>query len=104
MSYRYSDFVQDISYGLQLAESELNDRKDGILGESTIEQLESYVIPDLKALLKKINNREELPPNTQQYRYLMSFGYAFKVWGWNMENASELYLQLQKINEKYREI
>ncbi len=103
MSYSYDDFIHDICYGLQLAKTELEDRKSGKQGESTIEQLE-YVIPDLENLLKKIKNKEELPPNTQQYRYLSSFGGAFYDWGWDMKNPSALYIQLQKIHHNYRKI
>jgi hypothetical protein len=104
MDYKYDDFVHDVGYGLQLAEAELKDRKNGVQGESTIGQLENYVIPDLVEFLSKIKNREKLPPNTQQDRYLTSFGYAFREWGWDMRNPSALYLQLLKIHENYKKI
>jgi hypothetical protein len=83
---------------------ELRDRKNGIHGESTIEQLESCVIPDLASFLSKFKNKEDLPPNTQQDRYLLSFAYAFREWGWNIKNPTALYLQLLKIHEHYRKI
>ena len=104
MDYNNDNFVCDLSNCLKLAEAELQDRRNGKQGESTIEQLESYVIPDLSNLLNKIKNKEKLPPNTQQDRYLASFGYAFKEWGWDMKNPSALYLQLLKIHENYRKI
>jgi len=91
MDYSYHDFVHDISNCLNLAKEELQDRKNGRQGESTVEQLENYVIPDLSRLQNKIKNKEELPPNTQQDRYLASFGYAFREWGWDMKNPSTLY-------------
>lgn len=104
MNYSYDDFVNDISYGLQLAQSELKNRRAGKQGESTIEQLESYVIPDLTKLLSEIKRGDELPPNTQQQRYLTSFGYASREWVWDMKSPSALYLQLLKIHENYRKI
>jgi hypothetical protein len=104
MSYNYDDFVRDINYSLQLAKNELEERKDGNPGESTIEQLESCVVPDLTGLLNKVTKKEKLPPNTQQDRFLISFGYAFREWGWNINNPSALYLQLLKIHENYRKI
>ncbi len=100
----YNDFIHDINQGLVLAETELRDRKNGIHGESTIEQLEDYVIPDLTSFLSKIKNKEKLPPNTQQDRYLISFAYAFREWGWDIKNPTALYLQLLKIHENYRKI
>ncbi len=66
MSYNCDDFIWDVRYGLKLAKDELNARKDGYQGESTIEQLENYIIPDLEYLLHKMSEREELPPNTQR--------------------------------------
>ena len=104
MSYNCDDFVHDIKDCLKLAENELHDRKNGKQGESTIDQLENYIMPDLANLLEKIINKESLPPNTQQDRYLASFGYAFRVWDWDMAVPSELYLKLLKIHENYRKI
>jgi hypothetical protein len=102
MGYSYDDFICDISNCLKLAETELQDRINGKTGESTIEQLEKFVIPDLSNLLSKIKNKEKLSP--KQDRYLISFANAFKVWGWNMNNPSVLYLQLLKIHENYGRI
>ena len=104
LGYNVSSFLQDIQECLDLAKLELHNRKNGIQGESSIEQLEDYIMPDLKELQLKINNEIPLPPNNQQERYLMSFGYAFKVWGWDMQNPTELYLKLLYIHEKYREL
>jgi len=104
MCYGIKQFCQDIQDCLQLAKNELNNRKNGINGESTIEQLEIYIIPDLSKVLSDVISREPLPPNTQQYRYIMSFGYAFKLWGWDMSKPSDIYLKLAKLNENYRKI
>lgn len=105
MSYKIEIFSQDIQECLDLAKKELENRKNDIQGESTIEQLENFIIPDLTNLLSKINNNQEtLPPNTQKDRFVKSFGYAFKVWGWDMMNPTKLYLKLLKLNENYRKI
>ena len=104
MNYDVNQFYLDIQDCLSLANKELCDRKNGILGESTIKQLENYIIPDLTDLRSKIERNDPLPPNTQQYRYVASFGNAFKVWNWDMAKPSELYLKLLRLNENYRKI
>ena len=104
MYYETEQFCQDIQDCLNLAKNELNNRKNGLKGESTIEQLENYIIPDLSRVLSDIISRKPLPPNTQQYRYIVSFGYAFKLWGWDMSKPTDIYLKLTKLNENYRKI
>lgn len=37
----------------------------------------------------------------QNERYLVSFAYAFKEWGWDMKNPSELYKKLCEIHNLY---
>ena len=104
MSYSRDDFKNDIIKGLRLAENELQGRKNKIMGEATLEQLENIVIPELSMLLAKANAEDTLPPNNQKDGYLVSFGLAFKEWGWDMQNPTALYLQLLKIHENYRKI
>lgn len=104
MKYGYKDFEKDILYGIKLAEKELQERKNGIEGESTIKQLEDCILPELRDLLNKMQNREELPPNTQQDRYLMSFGNALMAWTWDIHHPTKLFDQLRKIHSSYRKI
>jgi hypothetical protein len=104
MNYKTDDFVRDIKHALHLAKIELRQRKNGQKGRSTIGQLERFVIPDLENLLSKIRSGENFPPNTQQDRYLASFGNAFREWDWDMVNPSPLYLQLLRIHENYRKL
>ena len=101
MKYSIKQFKQDVLACIELSEKELADRRKGINGESTIDQIENTILPDLNRVLKIIE-QEELPP--QQDRYLVSFAYAFRVWGWDMQNPTELYIKLSKLNEHYKDI
>lgn len=58
-------------------------------GESSSEQLKEVILPELKEVLSVIDNRQ-LPPSEE--RYLNSFANAFTVWGWDMQNPTELFL------------
>lgn len=104
MDYTVDMFTKDLQDCLVLAKKELNDRKKGIDGESTIDQIENYIIPDLTNILSNIDNDKPLPPNSQRDRYINSFGYAFKVWGWDMIHPTELYLRLLRLDENYRKL
>ena len=69
-------------------------------GESTVEQLEEVIIPELEKLLKMDYNN--LPP--VEDRYLISLAYALKVWEWSMKNASTLYLLIVELHEDYKKL
>jgi hypothetical protein len=56
------------------------------------------LLPELEQLLIKINTNQ-LPPQSE--RYLLSFANAFKVWGWNMNQPSELFVMLVNLNNNY---
>jgi hypothetical protein len=99
MKYSPNTFRKDIINCITVAENEINLRKSGIDGESTSEQLENVILPELKHLLNLIENGN-LPPKNE--RYLISFGNAFKVWGWNMQKTTKLYLQLHNLNSNYK--
>ena len=101
MGYSVEQFKQDILECIEFSGKELTNRKKGITGESTIDQIENTILPDLNDILKRINNND-LP--SLRDRYLMSFAYAFKVWGWNMQNPTELYVKLSRLNENYKNI
>ena len=104
MNYSIDDFYGDIEDCLELAYKELKDRKNDIDGESSLEQLENYIIPELEKLLIKINNKESLPPNTHKDRYISSFGSAFKVWGWDIMNPTKFYIKLLELNKNYKKL
>lgn len=75
------------------------EKETGYQGEATKEQVEKYILPELYELQRKITGNDL--PIMQNERYLKSFGYAFKVWNWRMENASKLYLALLKLHTVY---
>lgn len=90
---------EKVKYCLELSKIELENRKNGIKGESTISQLEEVVIPDLTQFLEKLESKE-IPKNRQQ-RYLESFGCAFRMWEWE---PSELYVKLSEIHHDYQDL
>ncbi len=94
-------FKEKLVKTIKLCNAELADRKRGILGESTEEQLENIIIPELEYLLQKINN-SQLPKREQ--RFLNSFANAFTVWGWNMQEPSEIFLLLTELNTEYKKL
>lgn len=97
----YEKFIEDTKRCLELSENELSNRKSGIAGESTVEQLENLIIPELNNLIVKINSGS-IPPKSN--RYLVSFAYAFKEWGWNMQNPTELYISLCRLNTSFENL
>ncbi len=94
-------FRERLLRAINLAKIELEDRKSGIEGESTIEQLESVVLPELNDILRMIDNNLPLP---WENRYLYSFACAFKVWGWDMQRPTALYSALTVLNKSYKKL
>lgn len=92
-------FKKKILKAIQLCNEELLNRSNGIEGESTIDQLKSTVIPELHYLIEMIEN-DNLPLN--QDRYLNSFANAFTVWGWDMNNPTDLFKALVELNNMYK--
>lgn len=95
----YNDFKNKLLKAIELCEHEANNRKQGISGESTLEQLEMVIIPELKEILEIIN-MQQFP--AKEKRYLNSFGSAFTVWGWNMQIPTELFIMLKELNDEYK--
>ena len=93
-------FRKKIRKALELARKELNCRCSGIAGEATEEQLREVIIPELEELLKE-KDYKMVP---KDMRYLKSFAFAFKVWGWNMNNPTELFVILSEINTEYKKV
>jgi len=101
MGYDITNFRNDIDICKSLFEQELKNRKKGKEGESSIEQIENIILPELNQLLEIIDN-DQLPPQSE--RYLLSFANAFKVWGWNMQQPTELFVQLVKLDDAYKKL
>ena len=87
---------------LELCKEELEKRKNGVEGESTVEQLENCIIPELTQFLERID-KGEIPP-AKEKRFLNSFANAFKEWGWKMKNSTEIFKALAELNEAYEEL
>lgn len=96
------NFKQDILKCINLCLQELEKRKKGISGESTVKQLENVIVPELYELLNAIDKNTTLPPKEE--RYLTSFANAFTVWGWNMQNPTQIFLLLKNIDTEYKEL
>lgn len=94
-------FKEKILRAIKLCNEELENRKNGVLGESTEEQLKNIILPELTQLLTMLNNNQ-LPAKEQ--RYLNSFANAFTVWGWNMQEPTEIFVLLTELNNEYKNI
>ena len=94
-------FKEKILRTIELCNNELQYRKEGILGESTEEQLEKTILPELHQLLELTNNNQ-LP--SRQQRYLNSFANAFTVWGWNMQTPTEIFVLITELNNEYKNL
>ncbi|MBM6798460.1 hypothetical protein H7U28_06450 [Coprobacillus cateniformis] len=95
------EFTRELLKCINLCDEELKNRSNGVEGESTIEQLKEVILPELKEVLAIIERRQ-LPPSEE--RYLNSFASAFTVWGWDMQNPTELFTLLTKLNNDYEEL
>ena len=94
-------FQKKLFEATELCNSELADRRNGILGESTEDQLENYIIPEL-CYISSLISSNRLPK--KQSRFITSFALAFKVWGWNMQNPTKLFLLLAELNSMYKNL
>ncbi|WP_173472009.1 hypothetical protein [Eubacterium ruminantium] len=95
-----SEFINKLDMAYDLCLTEINKRKKGIDGESSIQQLK-VIIPELINIKKKVIEGD-LP--LAENRYLESFAMAFTVWGWNMNEPTELFVLLTEINNDYKSI
>ena len=95
---KQSDLLEMIDHCIILCEKE---KAAGYPGEATQVQVEQYILPELYELKQKLIDRN-IPSNRSQ-RYLLAFGSAFKVWGWSMQDATELYLSLLHLHDAYQD-
>ena len=91
----------DLMNAIKIFEAELADRKKGISGESTEEQLEKEIIPELKRVLANVNN-SDIPDKAQ--RYLKSLESARTSWGWNMQEPTEICKLLAELDDRYNRL
>ena len=93
-------FKKMVAKALKISKDELRRRKNDMPGESTVEQLEEIIIPELENFLKM--DYSDLPPIED--RYLLSFADAFRIWEWSMINPSRLYILLVTLNKEYKKL
>lgn len=95
------EYKKELLKCIDLCENEMLSRTQGVKGESTVEQLKEVILPELNKLLAIIESNH-LPP--KESRYLNAFANAFTVWGWDMQNPTELFILLTKLNNDYEEL
>lgn len=91
----------DVSKALKLCEAELANRRNGIPGESTEEQLKEVVIPELQQILSQIAD-SEFPEKEKRTLHFLSDARVY--WGWNTWNPTELFALLIEVNEEYNQL
>lgn len=96
----YEEFILSTKKLKDLCYRELSKRESGVLGESSVYQLEQ-IIKELDEISFKISIGS-IP--SQSNRYLTSFAYAFKEWGWDMQNPTDLYALLCRVNTSYKNL
>lgn len=70
--------------------------------QNLVNEIKEVILPEMLEL-KNINEHTVLPPANE--RYIKSFAYAFKIWGWenwNMKYPSKLYKKLLKLNNMFK--
>ena len=93
-------FKENVRMALKISKDELFRRSVNVPGESTTEQLEGTIIPELEKLL--VMDYSDLPPANE--RFLLSYAYAFRVWEWSLLNPTRLYDLLSELNKEYKEL
>jgi len=96
-----NSFKDKLLNTIDLCEKELQARKSGIKGESTVEQLEDIIIPELYQVLQIVEKCQQIP---KEQRYLNSFANAFTVWGWNMQKPTEIFVLITELNNLYKNL
>ena len=94
-------FKQNVLKAIQLCNDEIQKRNAGIEGESTKKQIEEVILPELNTIIGLLDSNK-LPAKDD--RYLNSFAHAFTVWGWSMQEPTELFLLLTQLNNQYKEL
>ena len=61
-----NEFIKDVLECKEISLNELNQRRSGIEGESTIEQIENVIVPELEEIIRMINE-SKLPPKEERY-------------------------------------
>lgn len=95
---KQSDLLEMIDHCIALCERE---KAAGYPGEATQFQIEEVILPNLYELRQTAADRN-IPSDSSQ-RYLLAFGYVFRVWEWHTEGTSELFAALSRLHYAYRD-
>ncbi|MCL2862079.1 MAG: hypothetical protein FWE22_06685 [Firmicutes bacterium] len=97
--YTKKQFKCDLEKLISICEKELKNRKYGINGDGTIQQIENVILPELYDWIKKVETNN-MPPKNERW-----FACAAHVlqWGldWNMKNPSEMMLMIGEVDTKF---
>jgi len=95
--YTKQRFICDLEEIIAICERELEERKQGIEGHGSVEELEGFFIPEFTRLLEQAKT-DTLPPKGK--RWLSSAGLADDHW--DFEYTSVLQEKLFILDNKYR--
>lgn len=97
---KYEKFHLLVKQCLDICEEKYIQAKNGKEDkECNLTVLEGTILPELKQLYN-INHESKLPADGN--RYCRSYACAFRVWGWDMEHPSDLFLLLQRLDRCYK--
>ena len=99
MKYSLSDFKKDIEEILSIRREDLLEISNGNLRQATSEQIVKTIIPEMKALLKMIEENN-IPPKEQ--RWITSAAYITRGWNWDIWSNDKLNIKLPELDNKYR--
>ena len=99
MKYSLLDFKKDIEEILSICQEDLLDISMGKVKQATADQIEKTIIPEMKNLLKMIEEKK-LPPKGQ--RWITSAAYITRGWNWDIWSNDKLNIKLPELDNKYR--
>ncbi|MBP0955963.1 MAG: hypothetical protein J5997_01200 [Oscillospiraceae bacterium] len=99
MKIKFIKFRFLVKRCISICNSKINNiQKDD---ECTIDEIKNVILPEMTEL-NNIDEMNVLPP--AQDRFIKSYAYAFKQWGWDMKKPSKLFRTLAKINSEYKRL
>ena len=99
MRYLLADFKNDIEEVLSICQEDLLDISMGKNKQATVDQIENTIIPEMKGLLKMIEEGK-IPPKEQ--RWITSTAYITRGWNWDIWSNDKLMKKLAVLDNKYR--
>lgn len=99
MRYSVLDFKNDINEILSMCQEDLLDISMGKDKQATADQIEKTIIPEMKGLLKMIEEGK-IPPKEQ--RWITSAAHITRGWNWDIWSNDKLNIKLPELDNKYR--